>query len=198
MLLADFVRLKRDERFLELGAGSGCLSFIVIDRQPEFKGALLVEVQDRIFQVLKENIDRNNLGGRVILINRDLKDLPSSFPEKSSTFDVVITNPPYMKIREGKISPNIEKAVANTEISTSLEDIARVSSFFLKIRGRLYLIHRSERLKELLFTLSDFGLETKRLRFVYTTERKGSKRVLLEARKGGGPGLKVEPPIFLG
>jgi tRNA1(Val) A37 N6-methylase TrmN6 len=197
LLLADFVRLKKNDRFLEIGAGSGCLSFIIIDKQPEFKEALLVEVQNRVFQVLKENVERNNLLDKILVVNGDSKSLPSLFPKKGNTFDVVITNPPYIKLGGGRISPNKEKSISNTEISLSLEDIARVSSFFLKIRGRLYIIHRSERLKELLSTLSDFGLESKRLCFVYTKQKKPSKRVLLEAYKGGRPGLKIEPPIFL-
>jgi len=197
LLLADFVKLKKNERFLEIGAGSGCLSFIIIDRQPEFKEALLVEVQDRVFQVLKENLERNNLIDKILLVNGDSRRLPSLFPKKGNTFDVVITNPPYIQIGEGRISPHKEKSIANTEIFLSLEDIARISSFFLKIRGKLYIIHRSERLKELLSTLSDFGLETKRLCFIYTERKKSSKRVLLETYKGGRPGIKIEPPIFL-
>lgn len=195
--MADFINLKKNESFIEIGSGVGSLSFIVIDRHPEFKRAILVEVQEELFSSLKRNVEENLLQEKIILINKDVRELPSLFPNMSNSFDVVFTNPPYTKRGEGKISPSNKKAISNAEILLTLRDIGYISSYFLKIRGRLYIIHRSERLKEIITDLSDFNLEVKRLCFIYTSSIRPSKRVLIEARKGGRPGIKVEPPIFL-
>lgn len=197
MLLADFISLKDNESFIEIGSGVGCLSFIIFSRYLNFKRAILVEVQQEAFDVLKRNIEENGLQDRVILVNNDARELPSLFPKMANSFDVLFTNPPYMKGQEGRISPYRIKAISTTELLLTLTDIARVASYFLKIKGRLYMIHRSERLKEIILDLDSFGLEVKRMTFVYTSQGKPSKRVLVEARKGGRPGVKIEPPIFL-
>lgn len=157
----------------------------------------MVEVQKDVFEVLRRNIEENALQDKVILVNADARELPLLFPQFSNSFDVVFTNPPYMKRYEGRISPYETKAISTTEVLLTLADIVRVASYFLKIKGRLYMIHRSERLKEIISILDDFGLEAKRMAFVYTSQSKPSKRVLIEARKGGRPGVRVEPPIFL-
>lgn len=169
----------------------------MISRQPAFKRALLVEFQERVFNILKRNVEENMLQEKMVLVNRDARDLPSLFPRMSNSFDVVFTNPPYMRVGGGRVSPYREKAVSNTEFLLTLKDVAYISSYFLKIKGRLYMIHKSERLREIMTELSDFNLEVKRLCFIYTRVDRPSKRVLIEARKGGRPGIKVEPPIFL-
>lgn len=195
--MADFIVLKKGESFIEIGSGVGCLSFILISRQPDFKKALLVELQEESFNFLKRNVEENMLQEKMILVNRDVRDLPSLFSKMSNSFDVVFTNPPYIRVGEGRISPYRERAISNTEILLTLRDIAYVSSYFLKMKGRLYIIHKTERLREIMSELSDFNLEVKRLCFVHSRPDKSSKRVLIEARKGGRPGIKVEPPIFL-
>ena len=197
LLLADFINLKKDESFIEIGSGVGCLSFIVIDRQPDFKRAILVDIQEEPFRVLKRNIEENMLQERVTLVNRDARELPVLFPKMSNSFDVVFTNPPHIVRGRGRLSPYTGKAISNTELLLALSDIAHIASYFLKIKGRLYMIHRSERLKEIITELDDFNLEVKRLCFVHTGKIRPSKRVLVEARKGGRPGIRVEPPIFL-
>ncbi|MBC7319157.1 methyltransferase [bacterium] len=195
--MADFIRLKDKESFIEIGSGVGCLSFIIFDRYPNFKRAMLVEIQTEVFNVLKRNIEENELQDKVILVNSDARNLPSLFPHLANSFDIVFTNPPHIKRGRGRISPSESKVISTTETLLTLDDIGRISSYFLKIRGRLYIIHRSERLKEIISNLDNFGLEVKRITFVYTSQTKPSKRVLIEARKGGRPGVIVEPPIFL-
>lgn len=195
--MADFIRLKEKESFIEIGSGVGCLAFIIFDRYPELKRAMLVEIQREVFDILKENIERNNLQDKVILVNDDARKLHSLFPHLANSFDVIFTNPPHLKSGTGKISPSESRVISNTEALLTLNDIGRVASYFLKIKGRLYMIHRSERLKEIILSLDNFGLEVKRTSFVYTSQTKPSKRVLIEARKGGRPGVIIEPPIFL-
>ncbi|MGC8972097.1 MAG: tRNA1(Val) (adenine(37)-N6)-methyltransferase [bacterium] len=195
--MADFINLKEKESFIEIGSGVGCLSFIIFNRYPNFKNAMLVEIQKDVYEVLKKNVEENKLQDKVTLVNADARELPLLFSQLANSFDVVFTNPPYMKRQEGRISPYETKAVSTTEVFLTLTDIIRVASYFLKIKGRLYMIHRSERLKDIISTLDTFGLEAKRMTFVYTSQFKPSKRVLIEARKGGRPGVRVEPPIFL-
>ncbi len=195
--MAEFIKLREKESFIEIGSGVGCLSFMIFDRYPYFKKAMLVEIQREIFNVLKENIERNNLQDRVILINSDARELPSLFPNLANSFEVVFTNPPHLKRGAGRISPYESKIISTMEMFLTLDDIGKISSHFLKIKGRLYIIHRSERLKEIISSLDNFGLEVKRMSFIYTSQTKPSKRVLIEARKGGRPGVIIEPPIFL-
>ncbi|MCX7795277.1 MAG: RsmD family RNA methyltransferase [bacterium] len=195
--MADFIRLKEKESFIEIGSGIGCLSFIIFSRYPNFKRAMLVEIQREVFDILEKNIEENNLRDKVILVNNDARRLHSIFPHLANSFDVIFTNPPHIKSGEGKTSPSESKIISTTEAFLTLDDVGMIASYFLKIKGRLYIIHRSERLKEIISSLDNFGLEVKRMSFVYTNQTRPSKRVLIEARKGGRPGVIIEPPIFL-
>jgi len=137
LLLADFINLKKDESFIEIGSGVGCLSFIVIDRQPDFKRAILVDIQEEPFKVLKRNIEENMLQERVTLVNRDARDLLVLFPKMSNSFDVVFTNPPHIVKGRGRLSPYTEKAVCNYRAFTYSERYRSYSQLLFKDKGKV-------------------------------------------------------------
>lgn len=190
IILANFVKLKTLDNVADLGAGTGIIGMIIAKRYPAGK-IKLIEIQQELVELAKKNIELNDLTERVEILCIDAKN----FTEEN--YDLIITNPPFRRPGTGRISPKEEKALARHEFSLSLEDIAKVAKKSLKHKGRLYMIHLSERLSDIVRVLTKYSLEVKRLRFVHSRITTEAKMVLIEAVKGGKPYLKVAPPLFI-
>ncbi|MEN2995259.1 MAG: methyltransferase [Thermodesulfovibrio sp.] len=195
LILAHFVNLKRLNKALDIGAGTGIIGIILGKRYNE-SHVTMIEIQPELAKLAEESVKLNNLDKKVEVICMDAKDLihSESFHQK---FDVVISNPPFRKPGTGRISPEEKKAVARHEISLNVVDIAKISQKVLRHRGRLYMIHLPERFTEITKTMSKYSLEIKRVRFVHSKTQTPAKMVLIEAVKGARVGLKVEPPLFI-
>jgi tRNA1Val (adenine37-N6)-methyltransferase len=190
LLLANFVNLKRLTKAVDIGAGTGIIGIILAKRYRESK-IVMIEIQPEIAKLAKESIKLNNLDNRVEIICMDAKN----FTETS--FDLVVSNPPFRSPGTGKMSPKEEKALARHELSLSITDIAKISQNLLKHRGRLCLIHLPERLIEIVRIMSKHNLEIKRVRFIHSKINTEAKMVLIEAVKWGRVSLKVDPPLFI-
>lgn len=195
LILAHFVNLKRLNKALDIGAGTGIIGVILGKRYSE-SHITMVEIQPELAKLAEESIKLNNLDKKAEVICMDAKDLIhlESFHHK---FDVVVSNPPFRKPGTGRISPEGKKAVARHEITLNVFDIAKISQKVLRHRGRLYVIHLPERFTEITRIMSKYSLEIKRVRFVHSKRETPAKMVLIEAVKGGRVGLKVEPPLFI-
>lgn len=214
LLLYSFVRMQRVKKIADLGAGSGIIGLLLAKKYNN-ASICLVELQESLAMLAKQNIILNNLADRVNVLKADIKDLhrrlseiyilrsQASDQETSfdcllpENFDLVVSNPPFRKTETGLISLGDEKAIARHEIMLALKDIIKTSSYLLKHHGRLCIIHLPERLAEILQTLSENALEPKRLRFVYSTVSSEAKMMLIEAVKGGRTGLKIEKPLLI-
>lgn len=97
----------------------------------------------------------------------------------------------------GKTNDNEYKLIARHEIKCTLEDIAKISSYLLKDNGKLFMIHKTDRLSEIISTFKKNKLEPKRLRFVYSNKNSDSNLVLIEFSKNGNEFLKVEKPLYV-
>ena len=128
----------------------------------------------------------------------DAEDTGSSFVRnRSRVVDVVTCNPPYMAAGDGLVNPGDEKAMARHEISCTLRDIAGQASTALKEGGHIYMVHRPRRLVEIFGEFKVAGLEPKRMRFVHSFASKEAAMVLIDAVKGGGAQMIVEPPLVI-
>ncbi len=125
----------------------------------------------------------------------DLRQINQLMPDAS--VDLVVSNPPYRKPENGRIAPNNERAAARHELAGELENFVAAAAWLLKNGGRFALIYLAERLPELLGMLGEYGIEPKRLRMIYPRQTEPAKMVLVEGRKGGRPGLAVEPPLIV-
>lgn len=153
-----------------------------------------VEVQKEVYDLACESVRINNLEDRIHIINMDVKDILCKYDTDS--FDLITCNPPYFKYNESSnINDNKVKSIARHEILVTLEDIIILSRKLLKNNGSLVLVHRSDRLSEIVSLLEKNNLEPKRIRFIYPKDGENSNLVLIDARKNGNIGLKILPPL---
>ena len=117
---------------------------------------------------------------------------------EGDSVDVITCNPPYFKVeKESNLNEDPHKIIARHEINLTLEDVLKTSRYLLKNNGVLALVHRTDRFLDILRLCSKYGLEVKKIRFIYPKVNSESNMILVEARKNGGVGLKVLPPLYV-
>ena len=185
MVLAHFARLPKNARVLDLGSGCGTLGLLLCAKDPGCTVTGL-ELDETAHEAALENIRRNQLGGRMESICADLRTVPTF--QKPGSFSCCISNPPYFP------SGPASKAVplARREDLCSLEELIRAAAWPLKYGGDFFLVHKPERLAEIIALGNKQGLEAKRLCLLRHKEQGPISLVLLQLRKGGKPGLKIE------
>lgn len=195
ILLAAFVWLRKGERVIDLGTGVGVIPLILSKRGEGAEEIVGVEIQGRLAELAKRNIIMNGLEEFITIYQGDIKGLHDTFPP--SSFDVVVTNPPYYRVSSGRINPRSQKAIARHEVTCNIDDILQVARYLLKRDGRIFVIFPAQRAITLLDSLRSATLEPKRLRWVHSREGEEAKFILAEAHKGGGEGVEVLPPFFV-
>ena len=154
------------------------------------------EIQKEVYELAKESVDINNLNDKITIINDDIKNIGDYF--KKENFDIILTNPPYFKINStSHLNETKTKAIARHEIKLTLEEIVEISFKYLKNNGVFAIVHRTERLVEILSLMTKYRIEPKRIRFVYPRLGTSSNIVLVEGVKNANPGLKCIDPLFV-
>ena len=194
VLLADFVNTSGARRGVDLGCASGAALILLLDRAPGLHMTGL-EIVPEAAALARENLALNGFEPRGEIVTGDIRDHRNLF--RAGSFDLVVCNPPYFPKESGAVSPDPERAAARSELKCSLPELCAASSFLLKTGGRACFVHRPERLSELFVCLTSAGLEPKRLRLVCRDASAAPSLVLVEARRGGKPGLTVEPALLL-
>ena len=155
-----------------------------------------VELQKEVCNLAKETIKINKLDNQIVLINNNIKNLKKIF--NAETFDIITCNPPYFKNKEDSIiNENIVKSIARHEIEMELEDVMLISKALLKNEGSLVLVHRTDRLIEIIELMRKHNIEPKRMRLIYPKINTESNLVLIDGRKNGKKGLKILPPLYI-
>ena len=144
---------------------------------------------------LGTGVKLNHLEDKIEIVEGDIKEASAIFSHDS--FDTITSNPPYMIGQHGLKNPSETKAIARHEILCTFADITAAAKKLLKNKGKLFLVHRTFRLSEILCQLSKDGLEPKRIRFVHPYIDKEPNIFLLEAVKGGKSRMTVEPPLIV-
>lgn len=195
VLLSDYAKdIKKGTVGLDLGTGTGILGILLCGKTNLSK-IYGIEVQQEVAEMAKKSIKLNNLESRFQIINKNIKDLENEF-EKNS-FDFVITNPPYKKIDTGKTNENSKKLISRHEMTATLEDFIKTSYIMLKNKGILYMVHRPERLVDIIYQLRKNKIEPKEIRFVHPYEKKEPNLILIKAVKNGGQFLKIDRPLYV-
>lgn len=194
VLLSAFACIKKGSEIADLGCGNGIIS-ILLAGKTEASGITGIEIQEKVAEMAQRSIEMNQLGDRVKIITADLKNAPEILG--LSSMDVVVTNPPYRTKDCGIANPDDTKAVSRHEILCTLEDVIQTSKKLLKPGGRLFMVHRPDRLVDLICLLRQYDMEPKRLRLVHPRIGAEPNMVLVEALRGGGKYIKVEKPLYI-
>lgn len=194
VLLADFAKISKKEKVLDMGCGTGVLPILMEARTDggQFTG---LEIQEEFASMARRSVALNGQDERIQIVQGDIKEASLLFGNDS--FDVVVSNPPYMVGGHGIENPDSRKAIARHEVLVRLEDLIRETKKVLKNKGRFYLVHRTYRMAEIIHLLVEYGLEPKRIRFVYPYADKEPNILLIEAMKGAKSRIKVEPPLIV-
>jgi len=191
VLLAHFANPKKNAKIIDLGCGSGVLP-LLLKAHDDSLDIIGVEIQESYAQLAMRNMAFNQTD--VQIHQGDLRDLPKNW---GASFDLVITNPPFFPLGQGKLNPNDDCAIARHEIHCTLEELLQCSKRLLKPHGRLAMIYKPERLPELLMLCQKYQLAPKTLRFIQPYHNSNANLLLLEAVKLGRNALEVLPPLVV-
>ena len=195
ILLADFAKnIKKGAKVLDLGTGTGIIPILLCGKT-DLEKVIGVEIQEEVANMAKRSSKLNNLEDKFEVVNENILNLKSIFQNQS--FDVIVSNPPYKKKNTGIINENEKKIISRHEITANLEDFIKISKDLLKDKGEFYMIHRPERLVDILSLMRQNKIEPKVLRMVYSNEYKEPKLVLIKGIKNARPFLKVEKNLYI-
>ena len=189
ILLLDFAKMKKDKSLIDIGAGSGVLA-LGANSLYHLKNVTAIEIQKEKAKLLEDNIKLNSIDN-IKIINEDLNNVAI----EANSYDYIITNPPYYKISDNISNKSEEFLISRQEKYLNLDDIFAFSNKALKDRGKLFMIHKPERMIEI-FTKSG-NLKAKRIRFVSSTFDKKPEFIMIEFVKNANDGLKIEDPIII-
>lgn len=193
VLLSYFTNPTRAKRILDIGCGAGVLTVLMAHKAPNAQ-CQGIEIQPESAEVCKANMAANGFSPDQILLG-DIREHRSLF--EAGSFDLVVSNPPYFTVNSGFTAPDEKRSTARDERSLSMDELCKAAAYLTKWGGAFTVVHRPERLSQLLCTLSKYNLEPKRLRLVSHKATSAPNLILVEARRGGKAGLTIEPPLIL-
>lgn len=194
VLLPRFVTINKNvKNILDIGTGNAPIPLILSTRtNAKIYG---IEIQKDIYDLALETISINQLEDQINIINDDVKNITNHF--KCGFFDVIVSNPPYFKVGEKtKKNDDIHKTIARHEVMLNSGDIIKIASNYLNNGGVFAMVHRADRLIELIELFRKYKIEPKKIQLVYPKDGLEANIVLIEGRKNGNVGLKVLPPLI--
>jgi len=194
LLLCDFAAIRAGENAVDLGAGCGIIP-LILARTAEGSSLVGVESQAEMAELAGRNVALNGLSERVTIRHADILDVRKLFP--SSSFDLVVANPPYRKRGTGKLSPKPGRDLARHESTASLGDFLTAAKNLVKLTGRICFIYHPSRLGELLTEANTLKLSPVRLRMVHGNATAEGRMFLIELVKGRKCDLSVLPPLIV-
>ena len=194
ILLAKFAKAKKGDVVADFCSGSGIVGVYLYALNTNLINTVtLFEKQQSLFELSKKSIELNRLNDKFDAVNIDLNNLGSSF---SGKFSLIVCNPPYMPVGGGFIDEKQDIAICRTEIALKLKDLIRAISVSLKFGGRVCMVHRADRLTDVMCLMRENKIEPKRLQFVSGGQGKEPYLFMLEGVKGGKPGIKIMKNII--
>ena len=217
VLLSDFAKdIKNNSIGVDLGTGTGIIS-ILLSTKTNLTKIIGVEIQENVADMARRSVELNNLQDKIEILNLNIKDIKPKKHYKQEIklqgasekinlienklqmekFDFIVTNPPYKKLNTGKVNKNEYKYISRHEITAKLEDFLEISKYLLKDKGALYMVHRPDRLIDIIELMRKYKIEPKKMRFVYSSINKEPSLVLIKGIKNANPFLKISKPLII-
>lgn len=195
VLLSDFAKsIKPNSTVLDIGTGTGIIGLLLC-RKTELLKIYGVEIQKDVAEMAKRSVRLNQLEGKFEIINCNVKDILDFLPAHS--IDCIVTNPPYKKANTGIKSEDEKQLISRHEVKCTLEDVIEKSSNLLKDKGEFFMVHRAERMVDIMCALREYRLEPKNIRFVHSKQREKPNLILVKAIKHANPFLKIDKPLII-
>lgn len=194
VLLANFATIKKNDNILDLCSGTGIIPFIIAGKR-KFNRIVGIEIQEEMVDMAKRTSIYNKLDEKIKFIVGDLKDI--DLLKKLGKFDVITVNPPYKLKNSGIINENSKESIARHEILCDIDDVIKAANILLKDRGRFFMVHRPERIVDILTTMRKYKIEPKLIKMIQPNEEKSPNLLLIEGHKNGGQFLKWEKTLYV-
>ena len=195
VLLSDFAKnIKNNSTVLDLGTGTGIIAILLCGKT-NLRKVVGIEIQQDVANMAKRSSQLNNLQDRFEVVNTNIIDLKNIYEKQS--FDVIVTNPPYKKENTGITNENEAKLISRHEITANLEDFISISKDLLKDKGEFYMVHRPERLVDILSLMRKYKIEPKILKFVSPNKNKEPNLILIKGIKNANSFLKIEKNLYV-
>ena len=194
ILLANFVTVnKKVKNIMDIGCGNAPIPLILSTKtKAKITG---VEIQEDVASLAKKSVQYNKCDDQITILNDDINNLYKTY--ESDVFDVITCNPPYFKVNsETKQNISKYKQIARHELYLNLEQLCCISKKLLKNNGVVAMVHRPERLVEILDTMKKYNIQPKKIQFIYPKTNMAANILLIEGSKNGKPGIKILPPIY--
>lgn len=195
ILLANFLTINRStKKILDLGTGNGVIPLLLARRSKA--NIFGIELQEVSAELAKRNMELNNLNDRIEIINDNMLNHKTYFQDES--FDGIVCNPPFFKLdgNEKQLNELDQLTLARHEVSIDLDGIVSVASKLLKQRAYFAMVHRADRIDEILASFHKYNITPKRVQFCYSNPTKNAKILLIEGLKNSESSLQVLPPLF--
>lgn len=192
VLLPNFVTLsKKKGKVLDIGCGNGVIPIVLTTRTSNHIDG--VEIQKDVYDLAKKSVEYNKLEDQITIYNEDIKEFSKN--SETDMYDTITCNPPYFK--DMKQNDDLHKTYARHEMSLSIEDVMKIAKKLLKNNGNIAIVHRTERLIDIISAMKKNNIEPKKIQFVYSKKDKPSNILLIEGTKNGKPGVKIMEPLYL-
>ena len=194
VLLPNFVTINKNvKKILDIGCGNAPIPLILSTKtKAEIIG---VEIQKEVYELAKKSVAINNLDNQIKIINQDINEIYNDFLPDS--FDIITCNPPVFKVKkDSNLNKSDYKTIARHEVTLKLDDIFKIARKLLKNDGYIAIVHRPERLLDIITTMKKYNIQPKKIQFVYPKTNMDANILLVEGTKNGKEGLKVLPPIY--
>ncbi len=194
VLLPHFVTLNKNiDRILDIGCGNAPIPLILSTKTN--KNIIGVEIQKEVYDMAVESVNINNLNEQIDIINADINDYYKKL--ESDSFNIITCNPPFFKyLDSSNINKNDYKTIARHEVKLNLKNIFMIARKLLKNNGVIAIVHRPDRLIDIITEMKKNNIEPKKIRFVYPKMDSEANILLIEGSKNGKPGMKVLPPLY--
>ena len=194
VLLSNFANVKNKHRVIDLCTGTGIIPFLIYGKYKP-KEVIGIEIQENMVEMANRSSKYNEVENIVKFENADLKDM--NFLKTLGSFDVLTVNPRYKLNISGILNPDDKLAIARHEILCNLEDVIKAARRLLKDNGRMYMVHRPERLIDIFELMRKYKIEPKRVQMIQPNVNKAPNIVLVEGQRDGGAYLKWEAPLYV-
>lgn len=197
VILSDFAKnIKKGSKVVDLGTGTGIIGLLLC-KKTELKEIVGVEIQKEVAEMANRSIKLNKLEDKFKILNTDINKIFEDKLLEKNKFDVVVMNPPYKEKGTGKINEVDSKIISRHEVKATLSDFIKVASNLLKDKGEIYIVHKPERMPDIIQKMRENKTEPKEIKTVYSNKKTEASLILIKGIKGANKFFKILEPVYI-